>query len=710
MRRSGPSAVVWAWLALAPVAAALADQAPWLSPEWAARRVVDVKAAATPGEGVAVAEFFSGGLAKPDGTDVRVAVRGRQPVGHRVLQAGPGDFFRVAFATSPQESRYYLYYGNPKAAAPDAWEPRRGVLLEVRRWPGGRADTLAQVQAAWAKAEAVGADFVGNVSFGFNPFGPSDMAAIYRYVGWFLPPKAGTYMMDLSSNGGAWLLVNGQEAVAWPGNHPPSGHARRAKPVAVTQTTQRLDFWNVNEAGTMLNLVAWQMPGTDPFVAIPPEVFLSVARATLVETDLPGERLVADFFADFASETWWSDRYAVRMRFRNLTKGVNPQQGGRFEWDFGDGQTSTLPSPAHVYLAEGDYDVSLRCSRAVDSHTFRTKVRVERSWWKQTQAAVDPPAKYAEEASRYDFARLDVRGLLAAVDLFEHENLSLSLAAAAAELVKRPGVEEVTLHRVGLLLGEHRRKAGQPDAALAACRDLEGRLKAPSRKADAAVQIGETLLRDLGRPDEAEKEYARVLKTYAAGGAEAALRRAHIGLGDIWRRRGDGEKARQAYAAATAIRVVAYAPHEAAVRVGTLARYVEEYTRERQWEWAFKFLDDWAWEFPQGKLDGHWSYLRAKALVAHDEAPASLQEAMDLLAANPASAYAVRLLMLAAECHVAAKQPDKARLLLQTAVEDYPEDAYQAEARKRLDVLGGPVKEPPRASPASPAVPAGGRG
>ncbi len=127
------------------------------------------------------------------------------------------------------------------------------------------------------------------------------------------------------------------------------------------------------------------------------------------------------------------------------------------------------------------------------------------------------------------------------------------------------------------------------------------------------------------------------------------------------------------------------------MRVGALSRNVEEYTRQKQWDWTFKNLDDWAWEFPADKLQGHWSYLRAAALAAKGDRPGAILEAMDLLAANPRSAYAVRLLMLAADCHIAAKETDKARLLLQTAVEDYPEDPDQDKARERLKALGGPI-------------------
>ena len=693
MRASCLGAFGAAVIAAAMASRAAADQAPWLNPDWTARRVVDVKVmpARQPAGEAAVCAFFTGGLAKPDGSDIRVAMKGRTLTGHRVLQMGPGDFVRLAFAAVPDETRYYIYYGNPKAPTPDAWEPKRGVMLEVRKWPGGPADKLPQVQAGWAKGRPLGGDLVSHVSFGFNPFGESDAAAVYHYVGWFVPPEAGTYMIATSSSGGSWVLIDGQEAVAWPGSHGPVGDARIAKPVALSPGLHRLEYWNVNPGGPPMMVAAWKTPNGDRYEPIPAKAFLPVTEAALVETDLPGERLVADFYADNAGETWWPDRYAIRMRFRNLSKAISAQHGGRFEWDFGDGQTSALAAPTHVYLVPGDYAVTLKCSRVADANTFRTRVHVDRNWWKQTESAIDPIAKYADEAAQYNFQKLDSGGLVAAVTLFQHEELSKPLVAAASELITRSGVDEAAIHRLGLLSGEHLRKLGYPQEALAVFRQLEEHVKGPPRKADAAAQVGDTLLRDLGRFDDAEKEYQRVLKAYATSGADAALRRAQIGMGDVYRHRGDGAKARQAYTAAANIKVVSYPPNEAAVRIGTLARYVEEYTREKQWEWVFKFLDDWAWEFPQDKLLGHWSLLRASALVAKGERPAGLQEALDLLAANPGSPYAVRLLMLAAECHVAAGEKDKARLLLQTAVEDYPEDTGQAEARKRLIALGGPI-------------------
>ncbi|MCX5682830.1 MAG: PKD domain-containing protein [Planctomycetota bacterium] len=678
-------------------AAAVEPTTPWLSTDWTVRRIVEAKAAQSTraaGSEVAVCTFYHGGLAKPDGSDIRVTVRGRQPVGHRVLQMGPGDLCRIAFAANKDETRYYIYYGNPKAPAPEPWEPQRGLLMEVRRSTGGHAEKMEQVLAAWAKAQPLGADFVSHISYAFNPFGDSDMPAIFHYVGWFVPPATGTYQIATSSNGGSWVMIDDKPVVDWAGSHGPVGDARHVAPVALTVDRHKLEYWNLSPGSPVMMVAGWEIPQqAGKFEPIPAKAFLPVSEATLLETDQPGERLVADFFPANAGEAWWPEQYAIRMQFKNLTKGITQlaADSTKCAWNFGDGQTSAAPNPTHIYLASGDYTVSLNVNRVADASTFRTKVRIERNWLKQTDPAIEPVKKYAEEVAQYDFSTLDLRNLMVSVTLFEHEGLSAPLAAVCGELLKRPDLKDGEAPRLGLLRSDHLRKLGKPEEAVAVLWQLEGRLKSPGSKAQTAVEIGEVLRRDLRRWDEAEKEYQRALKTYATAGADLMLRRAHIGLGDIWRHRGDGEKARAAYGAAAAFKVHNLPPNEAAVRVGTLARYVEDYTREKQWDWVTKFLDDWAWEFPADKLKGNWSLLKATAASAQNKKAEAIEEAMDVLGANPQSPYAVRLLMLAAECQVTLGDKDKARLLLQTASDDYPEDPDQAKARTRLMALGGPV-------------------
>jgi len=688
-------------------ASARGDQAPWFDPDWAARRVVDasVSDAMQTGGEVAVATFYTGGMARRDAADIRVAVQGRRLVKHRVLQVGPGDLVRVAFEALPALDRYYIYFGNPKAERSEALQIKRGVLLEVRHWAGGdrQPTRLDQLKRAWTKAGPLAADFVSDIAFGHNPLLDSRRPAMLHFTGWFVPPRPGTYQLATNSQGGSWIEIDGRQVVAWPGPHGPSRRAHRVEQVDLTRQLHRLDYWNISYGGRTIAVAAFRTPEqkSKRFDAIPADVFLPVGRAELVELDLRGETIIADFFPEHAGEAWWPDHYAVRMRFRNLSRGISARHGGAFEWDFGDGQTATESEPTHIYLVPGDYKVTLRARRGTLANTFETTVHVDRDWRAQAETRIDSASHYAREVARRDPATLDLPSLRLAVDLFDHLKMRKPCIAAANELVfRRKEVKENQVLETGLLLGENLRADGQYQEAVRTYERLEKRLKRTDHKARIAVQIGETLLRDLYQYEAAEKAYHRVLKTYANAGAAWELRRARIGLGDIWRHRGDGQKARHAYEAADQVKVNAVGPKREAVRVGALARYVEEYTREKDWEWTFAYLEDWAWEFPLAKLDGHWSWLRAKALRAKGDGPAALREALDLTGANPHSPYAVRLLMLAAECYADQGNRRKARLMLQAAVEDYPEDPSRDEARQRLRALGGPVEtEPPSPAP-----------
>jgi PKD repeat protein len=65
-----------------------------------------------------------------------------------------------------------------------------------------------------------------------------------------------------------------------------------------------------------------------------------------------------------------SGPFPLSVAFTDATIGGTPLT---YLWDFGDGQTSTLPSPAHVYASAGVYTVSLTVTDAVGSNT-ETKV------------------------------------------------------------------------------------------------------------------------------------------------------------------------------------------------------------------------------------------------------------------------------------------------------------------------------------------------
>ena len=48
-----------------------------------------------------------------------------------------------------------------------------------------------------------------------------------------------------------------------------------------------------------------------------------------------------------------------------------------YSWDFGDGETSTLASPSHIYNAIGEYQVTLTATKSGQASTFSDKVTIK---------------------------------------------------------------------------------------------------------------------------------------------------------------------------------------------------------------------------------------------------------------------------------------------------------------------------------------------
>ncbi|MGI8892831.1 MAG: PKD domain-containing protein [Bacteroidia bacterium] len=53
------------------------------------------------------------------------------------------------------------------------------------------------------------------------------------------------------------------------------------------------------------------------------------------------------------------------------------QNATNYAWDFGDGNTSTLPNPRHIYTSPGDYNVKLQASNSVGSDIVSDSVNIK---------------------------------------------------------------------------------------------------------------------------------------------------------------------------------------------------------------------------------------------------------------------------------------------------------------------------------------------
>ena len=118
---------------------------------------------------------------------------------------------------------------------------------------------------------------------------------------------------------------------------------------------------------------------------------------------------------------------------------------------------------------------------------------------------------------------------------------------------------------------------------------------------------------------------------------------------------------------------------------GDLARHVEDYIRRGNNAAAAEKLDEWAHTFPADKLDGYWSLLRTRQLIAAGQHVRAAREAEVLVGVSPKSHHAPALLMLAAGAHRKAGQADKAAAALKRIISDYSESSLAARAAAMLE-------------------------
>ena len=687
-----------AWLGVLLLASsAIADPSDrWLEPGAGVRRTITCDPAATglPGDDVAVVTFYSGGLAAAGGKDVRVFALSAEPrlVPHRVIVEGPGDRLRIAFATPRGVRRYHVYYGNPKANAPaEPLNIRRGLLYEVRAAEASTVSKVSDIQRAFSRAKRQGAAFVDNIFFGFNPFGPSE-GYVSHFVGYLNVKRPGRYRIATTSDDCSFVLIDDKLVVTWGGTHGAVADARHNAPVMLGKGLHKLEYWHGQGGGGTVAEAAWLVPGEKRYHVIPKEAFAAVAFAALETIQMKGQRVSPDFVASRAGESFHDNFYPIRMAFENLSipdKAPNI----RYLWQFGDGQTSREKSPSHVYLRHGTYKVRLTVSWGPQKATVTNRVVVERNWWKQSMNTIEPLKTYARQVAAYDCAKLDATALMHAVDMFMRTRHAAAQLKALETLIFKTGnvPERDMWTRAGELADLYGRKK-RFDDAVKAYRRAETGVKSVRLKAASAIAAGRVFLDDLRRVAEA-REFRRALKDYAKA-SRSVLRDAHIGLGDVACKRGDTEAAMAAYRDAEKISVGGLASKNPTLRISSLARYVEEYIRTKDFESAEQFIGIWYREFPSHRVSGQVPIMEARLHFARKRYDRVIEVAGDLVGVNRNSPFAPEALFLSAEAALNLDRRDAARQALAQIVDDYPEFHRHKEAADLLLKLGGPVAEP----------------
>jgi len=189
--------------------------------------------------------------------------------------------------------------------------------------------------------------------------------------------------------------------------------------------------------------------------------------------------------------------------------------------------------------------------------------------------------------------------------------------------------------------------------------------------------------------DKALEIYAEVVEKYEDVSL-AYCRLAQIRIGDVRREQGDYKKALEAYEKAKKMRRLVSHLDDSLKR-GELAMTIEAYLRQNEHDAALKKLDLWDWEYPEDKLSGYSSILRAKANYGLKKFDEVIKDLTSLVKVNAGPDVPTRSNYLAEAKYMTGyallrqKKYQEASETLESMIDEHPESDLLDKAREVLD-------------------------
>jgi PKD repeat protein len=433
-------------------------------------------------------------------------------------------------------------------------------------------------------------------------------------------------------------------------------------------------------------VAAWQPPGTDKPELIPPQAFGSeqIARYPALSVNRPHEFSVEILGEVPVAESQFP---LVRTQFRFVsTRGFASR--AKIHWDFGDGQTSALTDPIHIYLLPGLYTVTMKVSGEAETLAATNRVSIHRALvFPDQDHPADDLTSYLAILDKYNPAKLDPGGLLQLVRAFDQAGFTARAVKAgeAGALVKSDPMEAedalTVVRLVGVLL---RDRLDDPASALAFWKGAAKALGPEAWKAECEVEAADVALNMLLKDKEAKGLLESASARLGNGGDSGLSARLSRVWGDWFARKGDRSSARVAYSRAMAATTARRSAAEQDAWRGARSRSTEEFLRNKSLDRAWTELRRWEDEYPIDKIEGYLSLLQARYWAARAKWAQTVAVAGDLVAINPDSPYADRLVLLSAECEEKLGRPDRARAGYRSLLSDYPGSPLVNDAKKKL--------------------------
>ncbi len=650
---------------------------------WNFRRELEVnwEAEKATGDELATAQFYTAGHCAADGQDIRVATEAGQWVPSHVLLMGAGadvgsgniDQASIVFSLQKGVRKYNVFFGN--ATQPDHLAPappkgmedvlyKWGVLLETRSYDGQKVDNPQQLQEAFEHSKkAVGKALVDRMFLGISPFDDRPNT-LMRLSGSAFAPGEGMYEFAGAVQNRGALFVDGKSVLWVPGL---VGDVRFNAKVELKRGRHELVLLAVNFDGEPRLSVGWKRPDSDKVEVINKEAFGALGRASAGPLEERGKPLTADFSQEYLGECFFENHYSHRYKFEAplpppLAKAV------KVEWDFGDGQRAiNLPGSAmgveHVYLSDGEYALKVSYLNAAGNDTQTTHLLVRRNRASLAHPPTDDALRQSGIVARYERDKLSGSALAWATMLHREAKAWNAMLATAGDLARH---HDADVHLMMQALSGASDSAQQNGLAAQMVKVWDAVPKNSKAQPHAAVREAPLLLYRIG-------DFAKavaLLEPYAhqRDPHDATARNLLRLYGQALVLSGKPDDGKHVLAG-----LPIEQPERQPAMTGAMARTVEYFITEKDWQSGEEAWEKWQNKFPDEFAEGYSVLLQSKLmeLAKYPEAAGKLAEAFAL--AVPHSSYAPQLLDRASRLQ-GLSDPEKGRALRALLKEKYPED------------------------------------
>jgi PKD repeat protein len=693
------------------------QSAPWHLSGWQERAVLTIPQPQADGQvDTAAVRVLCQGQARPDGADYRLLDASGIPVHFEVMFHDAARYSLISFRVTDPRQLYYVYYGNPQASRASeeivvdptpgsgppkaAWVPHYGLVLTTLRRPkGDNPKNVVEMAAMLAASPAKdGARYQRGIANGFNPFGSSDNY-LSSYRGWLRIPTAGTYRFCTASNEASFSFLGGKDLVHWPGRHTSERGERGEKNAQVELSAgwHYVEYYHEEVALQQMAFLGWSPPGAeqDKFSGISEDDFPApheAVVATYQMTNGPALRFEPTIVDTCWPETRREGQYTrVKFKVANGSMDIAPEQT-KYQWDFGDGQTSAGPEVEHVYLTVGNFTVKLLASGPNGERAAQWPLSVYEVQHVTDEIHEGSPVEYAKLSATYDRARLDAAALKELAHLFAEADQPQTAMDAGLDFVNRfAGSNADLLPGVRRLMADCALQLGKGNIDEAVANYLASLTDAtpPAERFDVLARLIRLLGIDRDQVERSQEILGQADAAFKKGRLDeagmAAYRDCLIAAGDVQLWHARRNEARALYRKAEALAARPISSQVRSAQIGAYPNLIAEFIDSDDYGAALDVVDRWERTFPTEKLVGQTFFWRGKLLALRDQPEQAARYLARAVGLAPGAVFESEARWLLAQSLSKLGRSQDARRELAKLIAAGFSDVFAEQAKKELE-------------------------